>query len=72
MKERNCIDCDEPFEPVGRERICPECRLERDIDAEDLRDQHKAEGVEFVDIDESMRDEDEDFEAFHHYGWGDD
>ena len=41
MKTRKCKDCDEPFDPVGREIICPECRLERDANADEARTMRK-------------------------------
>ena len=37
MKERICKDCGEPFEPIGRERICPECRYEREFNEDEER-----------------------------------
>jgi Zn finger protein HypA/HybF involved in hydrogenase expression len=38
VRFRKCKDCTEPFEPVGRERICPDCVLEREIEKEEARE----------------------------------
>ena len=38
---RNCKDCNETFKPIGRERICPECKLQRSIDKQETRDTRK-------------------------------
>ena len=34
MKHK-CKDCNEPFTPLKYESICPECKLERDIEREE-------------------------------------
>lgn len=38
MKAKLCKDCGESFEPVGRECICSECKLEREIQYEEQRE----------------------------------
>jgi predicted amidophosphoribosyltransferase len=35
---RKCKDCGEPFNPIGKERICSECKLEREIYKEETRE----------------------------------
>lgn len=41
-KQRKCSYCDEPFEPIGRGRLCPECRIEREIEKEEDREARKS------------------------------
>lgn len=42
MKQKTCKDCGEPFEPVGRECICPECKQERAEAGEEERKMGKS------------------------------
>jgi hypothetical protein len=35
-KSINCKHCTEPFTPLKREKICPECKLEKEIYREEL------------------------------------
>lgn len=36
--ERICCYCGELFKPLGRERMCPECRLDRNIEREEEKE----------------------------------
>ena len=43
-KQRTCRDCDELFEPVGRELLCPECHEDREREREEARDARRKRG----------------------------
>ena len=41
IKTHICKDCNEPFIPTNKEKICADCKLEREIEKEELYESNK-------------------------------